>query len=415
MIFLPNPASMVADVPRRIWVSIIPVFIGCLSSMMGIGGGVLMVMSLTLFNQPIHRAIGTAALFGLVISVPGTVGFMILGFEDPRLPAGNVGYVSLIGVALIAPTTVLLAPFGAKLAHKLSSRQLSMLFGVFLFVAAGKLAFAAGEFEADASFECDSCAEWNQVQEPVHIFGNTYYVGMAGVSAVVIDAGTELVLIDGGLAQSAEHIVANIRALGFDPLAISTIVSSHAHNDHAGGIAALQRFTGAQVLSSEAGARALRAGDLMRDDPLFALGYENRFFPAVPEAIAVRDAAEHHLGDVVLRGLYTPGHTPGGMSWTWESCEGDRCLDIVYADSLSAVAATGYRFADGMGDVLRSSILKVADLRCDILLVSHPFLFNLQDKAEQDRESFVDDQSCRLYAESALLQLERRLASETAE
>ena len=111
--------------------------------MMGIGGGTFSVMTLTLFNEPIHRAVGTAALFGLVISLPATVGFIVAGWGDVRLPPGNLGYVSLIGFACIAPATVLAAPLGARLAHGLSQKRLSMLFGAFLLVVSLRLFYRA--------------------------------------------------------------------------------------------------------------------------------------------------------------------------------------------------------------------------------------------------------------------------------
>ena len=142
MIFLPHSRNLTEAVPRGPWVPLIPTFIGCASSMMGIGGGTFSVTILTLFNVPIHRAVGTAALIGLAIAVPGTAGFILTGFADPRLPPGSLGYVSLIGLALIAPTTVLTAPLGAKIAHAFSARRLSQLFGAFLLIAAGRLALA---------------------------------------------------------------------------------------------------------------------------------------------------------------------------------------------------------------------------------------------------------------------------------
>ena len=89
-----------------------PALIGFISSMMGIGGGSLSVPTLSLFGEPIHRAVGTAALFGLLIAVPGTAGFMVTGYGHPMLPPGSIGFVNLIGLALIAPTTVLAAPLG---------------------------------------------------------------------------------------------------------------------------------------------------------------------------------------------------------------------------------------------------------------------------------------------------------------
>jgi uncharacterized membrane protein YfcA len=104
------------------------------STMMGIGGGSLSVPALTLMNEPIHRAVGTAALFGLLISIPGTLGFVWSGYGNELLPPGSLGYVNLIGFAIIAPATVLAAPLGARMAHALSRRQLSVIFGCFLLI-----------------------------------------------------------------------------------------------------------------------------------------------------------------------------------------------------------------------------------------------------------------------------------------
>lgn len=127
-----DKVTLAPEVPRGMAIAAIPVSIGTISTMMGIGGGTLSVASLTLMGEPIHRAIGTAALFGLVISIPGALGFIYVGLGNELLPAGSLGYVNLIGFALIAPTTILAAPLGARFAHALSRRHLSLLFGVFL-------------------------------------------------------------------------------------------------------------------------------------------------------------------------------------------------------------------------------------------------------------------------------------------
>ena len=143
MLFLPASRNLTDAVPRGPLVPVIPTSIGCFSSMMGIGGGTFSVMTLTLFNEPIHRAVGTAALFGLVISLPGMLGFVAAGWGDPRLPAGSIGFVSLLGFACIAPATVLAAPLGAKIAHAFSEQRLNMLFGAFLVVASLRLFYRA--------------------------------------------------------------------------------------------------------------------------------------------------------------------------------------------------------------------------------------------------------------------------------
>src|SRR5210317_573787 len=143
MLFLPESRNLTEEVPHGVLVPVIPTAIGCFSSMMGIGGGTFSVMTLTLFNEPIHRAVGTAALFGLVISLPGTIGFMLAGWQDPRLPPGSLGYVNVLGFLVIAPTTVLAAPVGAKIAHAFSAQRLNMLFGVFLGIASVRLLYRA--------------------------------------------------------------------------------------------------------------------------------------------------------------------------------------------------------------------------------------------------------------------------------
>jgi len=143
MVLMPESRNLTEEVPRGPAVAVIPTAIGCFSSMMGIGGGTFSVMTLTLFNEPIHRAVGTAALFGLVISLPATIGFMVAGWGDVRVPPASLGYVSLIGFACIAPATVLAAPMGAKIAHAFSEKRLSMLFGAFLVIASIRLFYRA--------------------------------------------------------------------------------------------------------------------------------------------------------------------------------------------------------------------------------------------------------------------------------
>ena len=128
-----------ADVPATAWVNAIPASIGLFSSMMGIGGGTFSVMVMTLFGKPIHNAVGTASLFGLLIAVPGTAGFIIAGWGNPGLPPLSIGFVSLVGFVLIAPATVVIAPIGARIAHGMSRHQLNLVFGLFLLVASVRM------------------------------------------------------------------------------------------------------------------------------------------------------------------------------------------------------------------------------------------------------------------------------------
>ncbi|WP_422061064.1 sulfite exporter TauE/SafE family protein [Sphingopyxis sp.] len=141
---LPLENRHIADaVPGGAVGQLIPFAIGGVSSMMGIGGGTLSVPVMTLFNVPIHRSVGTAALFGLLISAPATVAFAITGWNVDGLPPGSLGYVNLIGLAIIAPVSYLTAPYGARIAHALSKRMLSILFGVFLAIVAARMLLKA--------------------------------------------------------------------------------------------------------------------------------------------------------------------------------------------------------------------------------------------------------------------------------
>ncbi len=133
--------TLTRDVPRGFVASLIPTTIGAVSSMMGIGGGTLSVPTLTLMNLPVHRAVGTANLLGLAIAVPGTLAYLLAQTGDAVLPPGTVGLVSLVGLALIMPTTLLLAPLGARLAHLLSRRVLSAVFGGFLLIVAARMLY----------------------------------------------------------------------------------------------------------------------------------------------------------------------------------------------------------------------------------------------------------------------------------
>ena len=135
--------NLAADVPRGFIGPTIPIGIGAVSTLMGIGGGTLSVTAMTLSSKSIHLAVGTAALFGLVIALPSTLGYVLSGWGHPDLPFGSLGYVNLIGFALVSPTTVLFAPLGARIAHALSRRRLSLLFGLFLLVVAIRMGLRA--------------------------------------------------------------------------------------------------------------------------------------------------------------------------------------------------------------------------------------------------------------------------------
>lgn len=117
--------------------------IGFLSTLMGIGGGVINNTYMTLFGQPIHRAVATSSGVGVLVSIPAVLGLIVAGWNVQGLPPYSAGYVNLLGVALIMPVTLITAPLGVRLSHALSRRWLEAAFGVFLLAVGMQFLFTA--------------------------------------------------------------------------------------------------------------------------------------------------------------------------------------------------------------------------------------------------------------------------------
>src|SRR5215831_4170076 len=176
-----------------------------------------------------------------------------------------------------------------------------------------KLAFFVGVLLSSYSFgQADpTWRSWNQPVEPVRIVGNIYYVGASDVASYLITTPQGHILLDGGFPETAPLIRDNIRKLGFKPEDVKFLLSSHAHSDHAGGLAQLKQWTGAQfVVSREDGAQMARGG---HGD--FAWGDKFTFPPLQPDRI-VADGDTVSIGDAVMTAHLTPGHTKGCTTWT---------------------------------------------------------------------------------------------------
>ena len=123
--------------PSRGYVGAYGVLIGLLSALMGVGGGQLGSMFMTFYNRPIHQSVATSSGLGTLIAIPGTISYMVVGWPQMNLlPPLSIGYVSLLGVLIIAPVSAMAAPLGATLAHRFSKRQLEISFGIFLLLIA---------------------------------------------------------------------------------------------------------------------------------------------------------------------------------------------------------------------------------------------------------------------------------------
>lgn len=263
--------------------------------------------------------------------------------------------------------------------------------------------------------------DWNTPHEPLKIFGNTYYVGTAGLSVILITSSEGHILLDGALSQSAPLVEANIRKLGFQPRDVRLLLNSHEHFDHAGGLGALQRATGARVAASPAAARALQQGHPLPEDPQYGSAMKAPYDP-IKTVETIADHATLRVGPLAITAHFTPGHTPGATTWTWRSCEGSRCLDMAYVDSLNPVSDDGFKFTSGgtppsKADVFRASIDRVGQLSCDVVLAPHPGLTGFAAKAARVKAGatenpFVEPNACRAYADAARKRLDKRITDE---
>ncbi len=141
MRFRAGKPALFQKLPGRFFQSLLASIVGLISVIMGIGGGTLGVPILTACNTPAHRAVGTAATFGLVIALPGAALMFLFSATPADAPVGTYGFINLPGFALIAPLSVLLAPLGVRLGASLDSTKLKQIFALFLFISGSRMMY----------------------------------------------------------------------------------------------------------------------------------------------------------------------------------------------------------------------------------------------------------------------------------
>ena len=220
---------------------------------------------------------------------------------------------------------------------------------------------------------------WNKPVEPFRIIGNIYYVGAADLTSYLIVTPKGHILIDSGMAETVPQIRGNIEKLGFKLSDIKYLLNSHAHYDHAGGLAELRRITGAKLLISRGDAGLMTRGG--RNDPNF----EDRFpFEASPPDETFDDGKQVRIGGSALTANITPGHTPGCTTWTTTVVEQRRSYKVIFVCSTSA---PGYKLEDNKAyptiaaDYV-STFSRLKRLRPDVFLGSHGQQFDLLGKIE---------------------------------
>ena len=246
---------------------------------------------------------------------------------------------------------------------------------------------------------------WNQPVTPFRIAGNVYYVGASDITSYLITTPKGHFLLDGGFEETAPMIRANIERLGFHVSDVKFLLSSHAHYDHAGGLAELKRITHATFVSSRGDLPQHARGGL--DDPQFG----DRFpYPPVEADRIIGDGERITLGGVTMTAHITAGHTRGCTTWTTEVGK----LRAVFI--CSPTVPNGYKLVGNpkypdIADDYRRQFATLRALHPDIFLASHGNFFDLQGKLVSRK--FVDPEGYRKFVDEMEARFETVLAEQS--
>lgn len=279
------------------------------------------------------------------------------------------------------------------------------------------IALAAAAFIAAAHGEQPYAQDrivWNKPAAPFHIIGNVYYVGTAGISVYLIETRKGVIVIDGALPESVPQVENNIKALGFNLKDIKILLAGHAHFDHAGGLAALKRDSGARLFASLADKPVLETGTIDYGPC--------KYVPFDPVKVdhVVKDGDKISFGGVTLTAHATPGHTRGCTSWTMPVSENGKKHTIMFACSLTTggnplIGNTAY---PNIVSDFRHSLAWLKSYKADILLTQHPYNADELGKAARVKAGasnpFVNPGDLRRYVEAAERDFDAELAKESA-
>jgi metallo-beta-lactamase class B len=214
----------------------------------------------------------------------------------------------------------------------------------------------------------DDPPAWREPAEPFRIVGNIFYVGSKGLAAYLIATPDGAILIDGTVEDNVPMIERNIDKLGYRMRDVKIVLNSHAHFDHAEGLAHLKRDSNAQMVASRQEAPALESGI-----PPSEMSYGVHKFAPVKVDRIIKDGKTVRIGKTELRAVLTPGHTPGCTSWTMTVSERGRPLDVIFLCSLTVagnklVGNAGY---PGVAGDFRRSFGRLERMRADVVLPFH--------------------------------------------
>ncbi|HET6330878.1 MAG TPA: subclass B3 metallo-beta-lactamase [Holophagaceae bacterium] len=206
--------------------------------------------------------------------------------------------------------------------------------------------------------------EWSKPAPPFHIAGPVYFVGTAELGCYLIKGSAGDILLNTGLADSPPMIAANLRALGIDPKDIRILITNQAHFDHVGGFAGMQKLTGAKVYASGGDAPLLESGGA--SDP----GGLGRFAPVKVDRV-LRDGEDITLGDIALKVIATPGHTPGSVSYEMTVKENGEERRLFFVNLPTVVMPLKNPKYPGIMADLRGSFARLKALHPDLWVAAH--------------------------------------------
>lgn len=257
---------------------------------------------------------------------------------------------------------------------------------------------------------CKSLDDWNEPTHARRIYGNTWYVGTCGISVVLIATIHGHVLIDSAPEKASEAVRQNILSLGVKLSDIKTILLTHEHHDHMGGVASLQKATGAKVFGRNNILDVLKSGKNDRRDPQYD---ELSGFEPIANVHAFEDGSTINIGAIQIQHIPMAGHAPGGSGSTWQECEKKVCKNIVFADSLGSISDNTYLYSapDSLANALKESSERLAKTPCDILITGHGTASDLLSRLDGEKP-LSDEYACANYAQAGALRLEERLKKE---
>jgi metallo-beta-lactamase class B len=272
-------------------------------------------------------------------------------------------------------------------------------------------------FSAPAQY-APANADWNRPVPPFRIADNLYYVGVKGFASYLIVTPDGDMLLDTGFRETVPPVEASIRKLGFRVEDVHILLLSHAHFDHAGGLAGMKAATHARLLVSPGDAPLLERGG--RDDFAFA---DSARFPPVKVDALLQDGVPVRLGGVEMTPHFTPGHTKGCTTWTMTVRDRGQQRHVVFACSLST---PGYQVVNnpkypGMLNDYKMSIATMRKLPCDIFLAAHPSQFGMDRKLTELKNHpdgpnpFVDPAGYKTYLDASEAELNEKAAAQNAE